>query len=143
MSAGDEYEREMINGGTKKYGAGNNNKLPEESAPGNGVRPRHLVEKVEFTPVSAEREQGEKYGIGIFSGVKLKVSGELGKTIIRVRDLIGLNKGSMLKLDRLADENLTLLVNEAPFAYGEVVVINDRYGVRVTTFLDEDSRGSN
>ncbi len=99
---------------------------------------RHIVEKVEF-PVVQDIEVKEPFGIDVFRGVKMNVSGELGTANVRVKDLISLKEGSMLKLDSLADENITLLVNEAPFAHGEVVVINDRYGVRVTSFYDEDT----
>lgn len=99
---------------------------------------RHVVEKVDF-PVLKDDSPDQRFGIDIFRGVKMNVSGELGRTRVRVKDLISLKEGSMLKLDSLADENITLLINDAPFAQGEVVVINDRYGVRVTSFLDSDS----
>ena len=99
---------------------------------------RHVVEKVEF-PVLKDDSPGESFGVDVFRGVKMNISGELGGTMMRVKDLISLKEGSMLKLDSLADENITLLINEAPFARGEVVVINDRYGVRVTSFFEEDA----
>ncbi|MFY9115327.1 MAG: FliM/FliN family flagellar motor switch protein [Dethiobacteria bacterium] len=139
MVAGNDYgQKDDLKKNNGNVSAG---KTPRgEGMPENGIRPRHLVEKVEFTPVPEDHAEGERYGIDVFNTVKLKVSGELGKTSVKVRDFINLDKGSMLKLDRLADENLTLLVNDAPFAYGEIVVINDRYGVRITAFLDHDPR---
>ncbi|NLI69857.1 MAG: hypothetical protein GX364_03195 [Firmicutes bacterium] len=134
MVADNDYSRKDII--KKKDGD-----TPEkEEMTENSVRPRHLVEKIEFTPVAEDHVESERFGLDVFNAVKLKVSGELGKTSVKVRDFVSLDKGSMLKLDRLADENLTLLVNDAPFAYGEIVVINDRYGVRITAFLDHDPR---
>ncbi len=101
---------------------------------------RHVVEKVEFEPFTAEEIVKEKFGIEAFNGVNMQVSGELGKARIKVRDLLKLQKGSTLKLEQLADENLMLLVNEAVFAKGEVVVIGDRFGIRITSFMDEDAK---
>ncbi|HHX59116.1 MAG TPA: flagellar motor switch phosphatase FliY, partial [Candidatus Moranbacteria bacterium] len=48
-----------------------------------------------------------------------------------------LEEGSLLELNRPADENVTLLANGAPFARGEIVVINERFGVRLTSFMHE------
>ncbi len=107
-------------------------------APGGDAYTRHIVEKVEF-PVLKDDSTTKPFGIDVFRGVKMNISGELGRTDVRVKDLISLKEGSMLKLDSLADENITLLINEAPFAQGEVVVINDRYGVRVTSFVAGDA----
>ncbi|NLZ29122.1 MAG: hypothetical protein GX887_09195 [Firmicutes bacterium] len=134
MVAGNDHGRKDII--KKKDG----DRQEKEGMPENSVRPRHLVEKIEFTPVAEDHVESDRFGLDVFNAVKLKVSGELGKTSIQVRDFVSLDKGSMLKLDRLADENLILLVNDAPFAYGEIVVINDRYGVRITAFLDHDPR---
>lgn len=143
MATGGDHERESVNDAINK----NTGSSPEEdlrggrqASQGDSARPEHLVEKVDFPFVSEDQPVDESFGLDTFKGVKMIVSGEIGKTTIRVRDLIKLKAGSMLRLDRLADENLTMLVNEAPFAYGEIVVINDRYGVRITSFFDDDSK---
>ena len=105
-------------------------------------RGRHVVERVEFEPITDDKVK-KKFGMETFKEVDMKVSGELGRARIKVRDLLELDKGSVLKLDQLADENLTLLVNEAPFAYGEVVVIGDRFGVRITYFSEDEEEENN
>ena len=69
----------------------------------------------------------------------LRFSAELGKITLPVRELINLGVGSKLKLQRVADEQILLLVNETPFAHGEVVVINERFGVRVSSLVDGDT----
>jgi|LSQX01.2.fsa_nt_gb flagellar motor switch protein FliN/FliY len=101
-----------------------------------------LVRKVEFQPLP--EPAGEPGGKGIapqFHGVMLRLSAELGKITLPVRELINLGVGSKLKLQRVADEQVLLLVNEIPFAHGEVVVINDRFGVRVGALVDGDTPG--
>ncbi len=104
------------------------------------VNPRGevVVRKVEFQPLSSPGTVPLKQEISpAFLGVNLELTAELGKTNIKIKDLINMEEGSLLKLDRLADESVLLLVNETPFAQGEIVVINERFGVRVTSFVHE------
>ena len=102
---------------------------------------RPSVRKVQFQPLPDEPLVPFQEGIASpFHGVTLTLSAELGKNSIKVRELINLGKGSILKLNRLTDENIVLLANEAPFARGEVVVINDRLGVRITSFVEREEK---
>lgn len=97
------------------------------------------IKKVVFQPLEESEPVAAKRGIAPeFYGVNLNLSAELGKVTIKVRDLINLEEGSVLKLNRVADEKVMILVNENPFAHGEIVVINDRFGVRVTSLVSED-----
>jgi flagellar motor switch protein FliN len=97
------------------------------------------IKKVVFQPLEETEPVAAKRGIAHeFYGVNLNLSAELGKVTIKVRDLINLEEGSVLKLNRVADEKVMILVNENPFAHGEIVVINDRFGVRVTSLVSED-----
>lgn len=99
------------------------------------------IKKVVFQPLSESRQARKKRGITPeFHGVSLKVSAELGKIMLKVRELINLEDGSVLELNRMADEKVLILVNELPFAHGEIVVINDRFGVRVTSLVSEDEK---
>lgn len=94
-----------------------------------------VVSKVTFPPLPEAPAAPVQPGIPpVFHQVTLVLNAELGKTTLRVQELINLEQGSLLKLDRLADESIVLLVNEMPFAQGEVVVINDRFAVRITAF---------
>ena len=96
------------------------------------------VQKVEFHPLPpASTASLKPERAPAFDRVSLKLAAELGKTRIRVRDFIELEEGSLLKLNRPADESVLLLANEAPFARGEIVVINERFGVRITSFVHE------
>ncbi len=97
------------------------------------------IKKVVFQPLEETEPVAAKRGIAHeFYGVNLNLSAELGKVTIKVRDLINLEEGSVVKLNRVADEKVMILVNENPFAHGEIVVINDRFGVRVTSLVSED-----
>jgi flagellar motor switch protein FliN len=100
------------------------------------------IKKVVFQPLTETALTDRKQGIAQeFHGVNLTISAELGRVMIKVRDLINLEKESVLKLNRVADEKVLILVNETPFAHGEIVVINDRFGVRVTSLVNDGDKG--
>ena len=65
--------------------------------------------------------------------VPLKISVELGRTRLRIQELIELGQGSIVELDRLAGEPVDILVNDRHIALGEIVVVNDRYAVRIVS----------
>lgn len=68
--------------------------------------------------------------------VPLEISVELGKSKILVKELLKLGQGSVVELDKLVDEPMEILVNQKRIARGEVVVSNDRFGVRLTDIID-------
>ena len=115
--------------------AGQNENSSDPGAP--------VVRRVEFQalgqPVQGRSGRGPAPQ---FFGITLRLSAELGKITIPVRELINLETGSTLKLQRVADERVMILLNETPFAHGEVVVINERFAVRVTALLDEEPQAS-
>jgi flagellar motor switch protein FliN/FliY len=74
----------------------------------------------------------EKQEIHFLEDVYLPVSIELGRTKMVVRDIVGLNTGSVIEFDKLAGETVDLLVNDKKFAEGEVVVIDEHFGIRIT-----------
>ncbi len=65
--------------------------------------------------------------------VPLRVTVRLGATRMRVQELLELGQGAIIELERLAGEPVDILVNERPVALGEVVVVNDRYAIRVVS----------
>ena len=72
--------------------------------------------------------------------VPLKISVELGGTKLRIQELLDLGQGSILELDRMAGEPVDILVNGRPIALGEVVVMNERYAVRVVSIHSPTER---
>ena len=72
--------------------------------------------------------------------VPLDVSVELGRTRLSVQDLLGLGPGSVIELDKVAGEPLDILVNDRLVARGEAVVVNDKFGVRITDIVSQSER---
>ncbi len=92
-----------------------------------------LVKKVEFAPFKSQyKADVKKPDLEFFDNIGLVISGELGGVEITVRDLLKLEKGSVLKLDKLAGESAAILVNGHFLGQAEVVVINDCFGLRIT-----------
>lgn len=72
--------------------------------------------------------------------IPLKVTVELGRTSVVVKDLLQLGQGSVLELDKLAGEPLEILVNGKLVAKGEVVVVNEKFGIRLTDIISPVER---
>ncbi len=76
--------------------------------------------------------------IGHFSDIPLDVLVELDRKVMTVRDILSLDKGNVIKMNRSAGENLDLIVGGALLAFGEIVIIESSMGVRITDFNIEE-----
>ena len=76
--------------------------------------------------------------IGHFSDIALDVLVELDRKVMTVRDILALDKGSVIKMNRSAGENLDILVGGSLIAFGEIVIIESSMGVRITDFNLEE-----
>jgi flagellar motor switch protein FliN/FliY len=76
------------------------------------------------------------------SAVPIELSVEVGRTRMTVGETLELREGSVITLDRMADEPVDVLVNGTPIARGEVVVIDEQFGLRLTHILAEDPAGA-
>ena len=76
--------------------------------------------------------------IEVLQGVEMALTVELGRTRMMVRDLLGLRVGSIIELDRQVGSNVDVLVNGTLLAKGEVVVVDDEMGVRITDIARRD-----
>jgi flagellar motor switch protein FliN/FliY len=72
--------------------------------------------------------------------VPITISMEIGRTKINIRNLLQLNQGSVVELDRLAGEPMDVLVNGTLIAQGEVVVVNEKFGIRLTDIISPSDR---
>lgn len=72
--------------------------------------------------------------------IPVSVTVEIGRTKMSIRNLLQLNQGSIVTLDRMASDPLDVLVNGTLVAHGEVVVVNDRFGVRLTDIVSKSER---
>ena len=79
-------------------------------------------------------------GLDLLLDIPLDVSVEVGRSKILVRDLLQLQEGSMIELDKLAGEPLDLYVNSRLIARGEAVVVNDKFGLRLTDVVSPAER---
>jgi flagellar motor switch protein FliN/FliY len=84
--------------------------------------------------------QDEIHNLDFILDIPLRVSVELGRTKILVRDLLQLGQGSVVELSKFAGEPLELLVNDKLIARGEVVVVNEKFGLRLTDIISPVER---
>lgn len=103
----------------------------------------------EWAAAMAEDKQGKptesaaKGGspdLDVILDIPVRISMEVGSTAITIRNLLQLNQGSVIELDRLAGEPLDVLVNGTLIAHGEVVVVNDKFGIRMTDVISPSER---
>lgn len=94
----------------------------------------------EFIPESGNKGQ---IHADVLQNIPVTLSIEVGRAVIKIRDLMRLTQGSVVELDRIAGEPLNLLVNNTVVAQGEVVLVNDRYGIRLTRVVPASERLDN
>ncbi len=98
------------------------------------------ISPVKFPPLDEGISQGMAGDISILLDVPMTLTVELGRTTKLVQEILGLGEGSIIELDKLAGEPVDLLVNGKLIAKGEVVVIDENFGVRVTDIVSPDER---
>ena len=76
----------------------------------------------------------------VLENIDVELTVEVGRTEIKIRDLLRLNEGSVVELDRLAGDPLDILVNNTKIAKGEVVMIGERFGVRFGEIVEPEKR---
>ncbi len=82
----------------------------------------------------------EEENLDVILDIPVTVSMEIGRTNISIRNLLQLNQGSVVELDRLAGEPMDVLVNGTLVAHGEVVVVNEKFGIRLTDVISPAER---
>ncbi len=109
---------------------------------GMGQQPMQQVgiSPVKFPPLGEGLPSGVSGNIGLLLDVPMTLTVELGRTRQLVKDILGLGEGSIIELDKLAGEPVDLLVNGKLIAKGEVVVIDENFGVRVTDIVSPAER---
>ena len=98
---------------------------------------------VDQPEVPAEDAIKNKINSDVLQNIPVTISVEVGRASLKIRDLMRLTQGSVVELDRLAGEPLDLLVNNTLVAQGEVVLVNERYGVRLTSVIPTADRVKN
>jgi flagellar motor switch protein FliN/FliY len=101
--------------------------------------------KQDIIPVTMEQEasiqqSGEKSNLDFLFDVPLKISVEVGRALLVVKDLLKMQEGYVIELDKAAGEPLDLYVNSRLIARGEAVLVNDRFGIRLTEVVSPSER---
>ena len=93
------------------------------------------VQTLQFQNFAPSQGTGEQGNISLIMDVFMEMTVELGRTKKTIKEILGLGEGTIIELDKLAGEPVDILVNHKPIAKGEVVVIDENFGVRVTEIL--------
>ncbi len=98
------------------------------------------AEAAQFEQLQPEQDARGDVKIDAILDVPVTVAMEIGRARITIQNLLHLNQGSVVELDRLAGEPMDVLVNGTLIAQGEVVVVNDKFGVRLTDIVSPADR---
>ena len=101
---------------------------------------QYAVQPVQFANLQETSINKTHQNIGLIMDVPLDVSVELGKTRKTIHDILELHQGAIIQLDKMAGEPVDLLVNGKLIAKGEVVVIDESYGIRITAIISPSDR---
>jgi flagellar motor switch protein FliN/FliY len=159
-------ERDALLRGAAKMGPGS--RLGGEIAPGGGQSPQGLhavkvsggkakrpkgkirnvrlvsedvvIAPAAFQPIAADEEPADKTHIDLILDTELEITAELGSAIKTVREILEYGPGSVIELNKLSGEPVDLFVNKRRFSRGEVLVIDENFGIRVTDIVSVEER---
>jgi len=136
----EEIENALQMEGQDEGGEGDQDKLdvdnfdPTEQA---------SVKQADFQQLSSSHKGGQPRNIDLLMDVELPVSIELGRTKMDISDILSLGPGSIVELEKLVGEPVDLLVNSKRVARGEVVVVDENFGLRITQLISPEERIKN
>ena len=99
-----------------------------------------VVNPVQFATLESTADARQPNGIELLLDVPLRISVELGKATMTIREVLGLGPGSIVELDKMAGEPVDIVANDKLIAHGEVVVVDENFGVRVTDIVTLEKR---
>jgi len=101
----------------------------------------NAYEKAQFNQLKrSDSSGGDEVNIDVLLDIPVILSVEIGRTRQTIRNLLQLNQGSVVELDRLAGEPMDVLVNGTLIAHGEIVVVNEKFGIRLTDVISAAER---
>jgi flagellar motor switch protein FliN/FliY len=104
------------------------------------AKPEAEAASMEPLEADAQADNANISDLDVILDIPVNISMEIGSTEISIRNLLQLNQGSVIELDRFAGEPLDVLVNGTLIAHGEVVVVNDKFGIRLTDVISPYER---
>lgn len=102
--------------------------------------PGPMVQPASFPPVDDGGVGTSSRNIDFLLDIPLQVTVQIGGTRMMIRELLQLGQGSVIELDKLAGEPMEVLVNDKLVARGEVVVVNEKFGIRLTDVVSPNQR---
>ncbi|MEM0515325.1 flagellar motor switch protein FliN [Pseudoalteromonas sp. YIC-827] len=114
--------------------------LAEAEQSESGAADPQVAELDELAASNQEVSADDKRKLDTILDIPVTISMEVGRSKINIRNLLQLNQGSVVELDRVAGEPLDVLVNGTLIAHGEVVVVNDKFGIRLTDVISQVER---
>ncbi|QPK62135.1 flagellar motor switch protein FliN [Methylomonas sp. LL1] len=141
MSENDEIGNDWADALNEQAGADWGEAMKEQQA---GANPAGGYAAAEFPNLEDLKQKNytnsDEVKLDVILDVPVTVSLEIGRTKINIRNLLQLNQGSVVELDRFAGEPMDVLVNGTLVAHGEVVVVNDKFGIRLTDIISPSER---
>jgi len=112
------------------------------SVAGPAAKPKDDFQRAAFQDLQPEpgANKGDDTNLDVILDIPVTISMEIGRSRIAIRNLLQLNQGSVVELDRLAGEPMDVLVNGTLIAHGEVVVVNEKFGIRLTDVISPAER---
>lgn len=123
----------------EQSGSGTQGQSATDRNDGNGNGARRVGEEI-FRPLEQGAENQVSRDLEMIMDIPVRFSVELGRTRITIKQLLELTQGSVVELDGLAGEPMDILINGYLIAQGEVVVVDDRYGIRITEIVTPSER---
>ena len=133
----DEPEGDVDQGGMADDWAA---AMEEQADEEGGATAAESVDLDEFDSASTPSGVEGNPDLDVILDIPVSISMEVGSTSVTIRNLLQLNQGSVVELDRLAGEPLDVLVNGTLIAHGEVVVVNEKFGIRMTDVISPAER---
>jgi flagellar motor switch protein FliN/FliY len=96
------------------------------------------IDRMKLKELKEDIKDKEKRDIEFLSDVRMELKIELGRTTKNIKEILSLDEGSVVKLEKIAGENADILFNDKVIAKGEVVLVDESYGVRITTFKNKN-----
>ena len=112
----------------------------EEKSPGASQEPARDAKTANFTQLKPATSTAGINNFDFILDISLQVSVHVGATKMLIKDLLQLGQGSIIELNKLAGEPMDVLVNDKLIARGEVVVVNDKFGIRLTDVMSVTDR---
>ena len=107
----------------------------QEKAQGKSGKMQAEAKTAQFSPVQDSGKSSVQRGLDFILDIPLQITVELGRAQMLINDLLQLGQGSVVELSKLAGEPMEVLVNQKLIARGEVVVVNEKFGIRLTDII--------